>query len=71
MNERGSGFARRFGAYFLGIAIGLLFLGFYQTQRARMKAQQQAEKQAETASEQESDEVTVDDEQEKPTGESG
>jgi len=38
-------FSRRLGAYMLGIAIGLVFLGFFHTQRSRMR-QQQAQQQA-------------------------
>ncbi len=37
--------SRRLGAYMLGIAIGLVFLGFFHTQRSRLR-QQQAQQQA-------------------------
>ncbi len=61
MSERGSGAMRRFGAYFLGIAIGLVFLGIISSQRAKMRALQEAEdaREAEASTEAEGDsEVT-------------
>lgn len=49
-NNKWSDAARRFGFYFIGLAIGLMLLGFFQMkkqqQAAEMRAREQAAEQA-------------------------